>query len=154
MAKELYLNIQNLEYHIDAITPSNSARREKFRSINSANIEPELVKSRQYSVDFVSSSEATDITDGTLRTTPAIYRVSVYYPWNNFTAKQMYSMMLDDKRDLVYTIEDPAKWIGISGDASAEVGILNRKVIAGKVQQTDTTWVLELDIRTRILEQY
>lgn len=153
MANELLNSIKNIEYRVQAVTPSTESHQ-SFTSVNGESVSVETLANRQFHADLLQVGAAIDITDGTHRTSPVDMQLTIYYPSEGVIPANLYDMILSDAFQLQKQLEDPALYTGTTESPSLNIGLISRKVSNTKITQNETYWALILSLECLVLEQY
>jgi hypothetical protein len=155
MSTNLHRVIENFYWRINGLTPTDQYKRTKFRPYNPLNEDvPENTGGlRQYYVEWMGSDEDTGATDMDNREAWHTIRVYVEYP-AVLRFRELESMILQDRQDLIKELRDIANRDGYSDDfSSTNIGLIRRLRFGDELDKSnESIWRLATEWRCFIRE--
>lgn len=123
----LYGVYQNFILRIEQISPTSTLERRRFVHYDPDHIMAEDSDGLQRAVvvKWEGSEEDTGITDMAQREAEHKIIVSVAYP-GTWPWDRLHEIVASDRNDLIKQLRDPAKYVGIQGNETLDVGLQRR----------------------------
>jgi hypothetical protein len=152
MATLLHRVSDNFVYQIQQITPTSTISRNQYRVHEpSRNAEP-WSAARQFYIQWTDSDNDMDASDSDYREAWHNYLVHVIYPID-YSDDKLEEMILLDRHDLAKRLRRKEFTKGVDGDASLEVGLMNRHRTGDELNRdNDSFWILTTKWRCKVQE--
>ena len=153
MAAQVHNVLNNFYYQIKSITPTSSLVRQRFHDIDPSmqEIDDQSGFARAFYVEWRDSDADQWATDSDHREAVHNFHVVAHYPlvlpWD-----KMFELISQDRHDLAYRLRRKDYAVGVSGNASLDVGLMNRYRTGDQLDTNGPVWILTTSWRCKIEE--
>ena len=153
MAAQIHSVLNNFYYQIKLIVPTSKLVNQKFYDIDPSldEINDSSGDARAFFVEWKDSDADRWATDDDYREAQHNFHVVVHYPlvlpWD-----KMFELISLDRSDLIYRLRRKIYTVGVAGNATRDVGLMNRTRSGDQLDTNGPVWILTTAWRCKIEE--